>query len=83
MSEPAAPVEIAAMSFEDALAQLERIVHKLETGDVPLEDSIRIYERGAALKAHCERKLKEAELKVERIVLGPQGAQGLEPMEDA
>jgi exodeoxyribonuclease VII small subunit len=74
--------DIASKSFEDALAELERIVRQLEQGDVPLEDSIRIYERGAALKAHCEKKLKEAELKVEKIVLGPEGAKGLERADD-
>jgi exodeoxyribonuclease VII small subunit len=84
MTEPAIPDDIAGMSFEAALAQLEQIVHKLETGDVPLEDSIRIYERGSALKAHCERRLREAELKVERIVLGPGGAAaGLERADEA
>jgi exodeoxyribonuclease VII small subunit len=85
MAETKAPEkvqDIASMSFEDALAQLEQIVHKLEQGDVPLEDSIRIYERGAALKAHCEKKLKEAELKVEKIVLGPDGPKGLERADD-
>jgi exodeoxyribonuclease VII small subunit len=74
--------EVGAMSFEDALRELEQIVHKLEAGDVPLDDSIRIYERGAALKAHCETKLKEAELKVEKIVLGPEGPKGLERADD-
>lgn len=74
--------DIATLSFEDALAQLEQIVGKLEAGDVALEDSIRIYERGAALRAHCETKLKEAELKVEKIVLGPGGPKGLEPADD-
>ena len=82
MPEPKASADIASMSFEDTLAQLEQIVHKLEQGDVPLEDSIRIYERGAALKAHCEKKLKEAELKVEKIVLGPDGPKGLEQADD-
>ncbi len=53
MPEPKAAADIGTMSFEHALAELEQIVHKLEQGDVPLEDSIRIYERGAALKAHC------------------------------
>ena len=75
--------DLSQLPFEEALAQLEKIVNRLEAGDVPLEDSIRIYERGAALKAHCEQKLKEAELKVERIVLGPGGAQGLEPAGEA
>ncbi len=67
------PADIAALSFEEALAELEKIVQRLEAGDVPLEDSIRIYERGAALKAHCEAKLKAAQLKVEQIVVGPDG----------
>jgi exodeoxyribonuclease VII small subunit len=73
---------IETMSFEDALRELEQIVHRLEAGDVPLEDSIRIYERGAALKAHCEKRLKEAELKVEKIVLGADGPKGLEKADD-
>jgi exodeoxyribonuclease VII small subunit len=61
------------MSFEEALAELEGIVSQLETGDVELEKSIAIYERGAALKAHCEARLKSAELKVEQIVQGANG----------
>jgi exodeoxyribonuclease VII small subunit len=61
------------MSFEAALAELEKIVQQLESGDVELEKSIAIYERGAALKAHCEAKLREAELKVEKIVLDDTG----------
>lgn len=64
---------IANMSFEAALAELEYIVQQLESGDVELEKSIAIYERGAALKAHCEAKLREAELKVEKIVLDDKG----------
>ncbi len=64
---------VADMSFEDALAELESIVAKLESGDVPLEQSIAIYERGASLKAHCEARLKAAELKVEQIVQGAGG----------
>jgi exodeoxyribonuclease VII small subunit len=82
MPDPATATDIDALSFEQALAELEQIVQKLEKGDVALEDSIRIYERGAALKAHCERKLKEAELKVEKIVLGPDGPKGLEAADD-
>ena len=73
MSRDAAPAEIATLSFEQALAELDRIVAALERGDVALEDSIRLYERGAALKAHCEAKLKDAQLKVEQIVLGADG----------
>jgi exodeoxyribonuclease VII small subunit len=65
------PVE--KMSFEAALAELEGIVKQLEAGEVELEKSIAIYERGAALKAHCESKLKSAELKVEQIVQGAGG----------
>jgi exodeoxyribonuclease VII small subunit len=61
------------MSFEEALAELEVIVRQLETGDVELEKSIAIYERGAALKAHCDARLKSAELKVEQIVQGASG----------
>ena len=65
--------EIAEMSFEDALNELEGIVGRLERGDAPLEESITIYQRGAALKAHCEGKLKDAQMKVEKIVLKGQG----------
>jgi len=61
------------MSFEDALTELEGIVGQLERGDAPLEKSITIYERGAKLKAHCEGKLKDAQMKVDKIVLDGQG----------
>ena len=64
---------VEKMSFEDALAELEGIVKQLEAGEVELEKSIAIYERGAALKAHCESRLKSAELKVEQIVQGASG----------
>jgi len=70
---------IDKMSFEAALAELEGIVSKLERGDVELEESITIYERGAKLKAHCEAKLKSAELKVEQIVQDAGGKAGTEP----
>ncbi len=69
----AKPKPVSKMSFEEALAELETIVRKLEAGDVELEKSIAIYERGAALKTHCEAKLKAAELKVEQIVQGADG----------
>lgn len=65
--------KITEMSFEDALNELEGIVGRLERGDAPLEESITIYQRGAALKAHCEGKLKDAQMKVEKIVLNGQG----------
>ncbi len=69
---------IKDMSFEDALAELEAIVRQLEAGDAPLEESITIYQRGAKLKAHCEGKLKSAQLKVEKIVLTPDGSASTE-----
>lgn len=75
----AKPVDVKTMSFEDALAELEGIVNDLERGDVPLEKSISIYERGAALKNHCEAQLKAAELKVEQIVQGAGGKVSTEP----
>lgn len=65
--------KITEMSFEDALNELEGIVGRLERGDAPLEESITIYERGAKLKAHCEGKLKAAQMKVDKIVLDGQG----------
>jgi exodeoxyribonuclease VII small subunit len=77
MADPAQ--DIAAMSFEAALAELERIVEQLERGEVELEKSIAMYERGAALKAHCEARLKEAQLKVDKIVIGADGEPTAEP----
>lgn len=65
--------DIKKMSFEDALNELEGIVDRLERGDAPLEESIEIYQRGAKLKAHCESKLKSAQMKVEKIVLDGKG----------
>jgi exodeoxyribonuclease VII small subunit len=82
MNETANNDDIAAMSFEQALAALERIVDDLERGDVPLDQSIRIYERGEALKAHCEKLLKAAEDKVEKIRLSREGKPiGTEPLD--
>ena len=76
--------DIKAMSFEQALEALERIVENLERGDVPLDQSIRIYERGEALKAHCDRLLKAAEDKVEKIRLARDGKPaGVEPLDGA
>jgi exodeoxyribonuclease VII small subunit len=79
-SEPKA-LAVENLSFEAALAELEDIVSRLEQGEVDLEDSIALYERGNALKAHCEKKLKGAEARLEKIVLGPEGAKGTETME--
>ena len=73
--------DIAGLSFEQALAELEKIVAELESGQAPLERSIEVYERGAALKAHCEKKLEAARLRVEKIVVGPGGAPSAEPAE--
>lgn len=72
-------IDIQDLTFEQALGELERIVQQLESGDVALDRSIAIYERGAALRAHCEAKLKDAELKVEKIVQGEDGSTSLEP----
>jgi exodeoxyribonuclease VII small subunit len=74
--------DVRAMTFEQALDQLEKIIEGLERGDVPLDESIRIYERGEALKAHCERLLKAAEDKVEKIRLSREGKPvGIEPLD--
>jgi len=70
----AAASDIAAMSFEAALAELEQIVKRLEAGQESLEDAIKAYERGAALKRHCEGKLAEAEQRVQMIVERGEGA---------
>ena len=74
---------IEELSFEGALKELEAIVSRLEQGEVDLEDSIALYERGQALKAHCEKKLKSAEGRLEKIVLGAGGPQIGESMETA
>ena len=76
-----ADTPIQEMSFEAALGELESIVQKLERGDAKLEESIAIYQRGAALKAHCEGKLRDAQMKVEKIVLGSDGSVGVEPLD--
>ncbi len=75
-------VKIEDMSFEAALAELETIVERLERGDAPLEASIEIYQRGAKLKAHCEGKLKDAQMKVEKIVLDGQGQASTAPFDN-
>jgi exodeoxyribonuclease VII small subunit len=77
----ATPIE--TMSFEAALQELEHIVTRLEQGEVDLEDSINLYERGQALKAHCEKKLKSAESRLEKIVAGARGAERFEPLDMA
>jgi len=80
MSDTQTPV--AEMSFEQAMRELEQVVGKLESGDVELDASIQLYERGAALKKRCEEKLKEAEEKVAAITLDETGAaKGTTPVE--
>ena len=78
MTDPQTPADIARLGFEDALKELEEIVRALEQGKGKLEDAIRSYERGAALKAHCERKLAEAEARIEKIALGADGVPRVE-----
>ena len=74
--------DIKKLSFEDALAELETIVKGLETGQTKLDESINAYERGVALKKHCETRLKDARLKIEKITLDENGAPtGLEPFD--
>jgi len=65
---------IHTLSFEDALRALETIVRQLESGDVPLEDSISLYEKGEKLRQHCQKRLDAAQARIERIVAGPDGA---------
>ena len=74
--------DIAKMSFEKALAELEGIVEKLDSGKVDLDASIAIYERGQALKQHCEALLKDAEARIEKITLKSDGTpSGTEPLD--
>ena len=65
--------DLAEMSFEDALRALEDVVRKLEGGEVPLEESIGLYERGEALRRHCQARLDAAQARIEKIVQGPDG----------
>ncbi|SDW74069.1 exodeoxyribonuclease VII small subunit [Litoreibacter albidus] len=77
-----ADMKVDEMSFEQAMSELEQVVGQLERGDVPLEDSIKLYERGAELKKRCETKLKEAEEKVAQITLSRDGQpSGTTPVE--
>jgi exodeoxyribonuclease VII small subunit len=82
MADPQDHSDIKTMSFEQALKELESIVDRLEKGDVELEASIRIYERGEALKVHCDGLLRKAEARVERITLNQTGQPtGTEPLD--
>ena len=74
--------DLSQMTFEDALKALEDVVRKLETGEVPLDDSISLYERGELLRKHCQARLDAAQARIEKIVAGPDGkAVGTEPFE--
>ncbi len=73
MEKTTIPSDIAKLSFEDALEQLEKILRELEEGSGELEKSIEAYERGAQLKFHCESKLQEAQTRVEKVVLADDG----------
>ena len=71
---------IESMSFEEALTELQSLVKTLEKGEAKLDEAIRAYERGAALKQHCERKLREAQAKVDKIVIDSAGGISSEPI---
>ena len=78
-----APPDIAEMSFVDAVKALEEVVRRLESGDTPLEESIDLYSRGDALRAHCQARLDAASARIEAIVAGPDGqAVGLRPFDE-
>ena len=82
MAKPSGTTDITTLSFEDALKELETIVDRLEKGDVELEASIAIYERGEALRAHCDKLLRSAEARVEKITLNQDGTpSGVEPLD--
>ena len=77
------PPDIAGMTFEDALKALEEVVRRLESGETPLEESIDLYSRGDALRAHCQARLDAASARIEAIVAGPDGsAVGLRPFDE-
>ncbi|HUY69154.1 MAG TPA: exodeoxyribonuclease VII small subunit [Alphaproteobacteria bacterium] len=76
------PPDIARLGFEEALAELEKIVRQLEDGKAKLDDAIAAYQRGAQLKQHCETKLREAQMKIEQIAIGPDGKVATKPFEN-
>lgn len=73
--------EVATLSYEEALVELEGLIRKLETGSIDLADSISSYERGVSLANHCSKLLEQTEAKVQRLVLGPQGQASEEPFD--
>jgi exodeoxyribonuclease VII small subunit len=81
MTDPA--LDITKLTFEDALRALEDVVRKLESGEVPLDDSISLYERGEALRKHCQARLDAASARIDKIVAGPNGTvAGIQPFDD-
>ena len=76
---PQVPADIAALGFEEALAELEKLVKQLEDGKAKLDDAIKAYERGALLKKHCESKLREAQAKIEQITVSADGVVSTKP----
>ena len=82
MTENANTADVSGYSFEKAVAELESIVARLERGDVALDESIAIYERGEVLKEHCDRLLRQAEAKVEKLTFAADGSpKGTEPLD--
>ena len=79
MADSKVPADIAELSFEDALDELQALVRTLEKGESKLDQAVQSYERGVALKRHCEIKLREAQAKVDKIVLSAEGAVSAEP----
>jgi exodeoxyribonuclease VII small subunit len=79
LAESQVPADIARLSFEEALQELEQIVKRLEGGTGKLDDAIQSYERGTLLKRHCEAKLREAQARVDKIVIAPDGTLKTEP----
>jgi exodeoxyribonuclease VII small subunit len=76
---PPIPADIAALGFEEALSELEKLVKQLEDGKAKLDDAIKAYERGAMLKRHCESKLREAQAKIEQITVSAEGVVSSKP----
>ncbi|MGH1456917.1 MAG: exodeoxyribonuclease VII small subunit [Alphaproteobacteria bacterium] len=72
---------VESLNFEEALSELETIVRRLETGDAPLDDSIKFYERGTKLKQHCESKLRDAQAKIEKISVSNDGSITTQPLD--
>lgn len=81
MVEPKKRKEISTMSFEEALAELQALVKELEKGEGRLDEAVETYKRGIALKEHCERKLREAQEKIAKIVVAPDGSVRADPID--